>query len=208
MLPAFMIVRVNGRIEYKEPHQHRAMLNAAAKLIPDRALPVDPSWVIDGHESAIRFTNKPATPPICGAIVCSFHGKFRVGVTANPDVMDAFEVNKVPTLLFVNKTNHFVDSGRSFLLAMRQCVDDCLNGIDEEPFYLNLDFYLVDEHDEEAENFTVNKQVLFSNDSCLLASHNREIAISSQLCWFQQKLRRVWSWQIIQSRRWRHQGEE
>jgi thioredoxin-like negative regulator of GroEL len=154
ILPTFMIVHRSGRIDYKGPRNDRAMLNAAARLIPDKAAPVTLDWATDGRESVILFTDKTTTPPIWAAIACAFHGKVRVGISADPEMMDAFKVDKVPTILFVNKTHSFTYSGRNSFLYMKQYIEDFLSGHYEEPFHFNADFFLPDEYDQEARNFS------------------------------------------------------
>jgi hypothetical protein len=153
-LPTFTIIHRSGRIDYKGPRNDRAILNAAAKLIPDKSIPAEIDWANDGRESVILFTDKSVTPPIWAAIACAFQGKVRVGITADPEIMDAFKVDKVPTILFVNKTQSFTYYGRNSFLCLKQTIEDFLSGQYEEPFQFNPDFFLPDEYDDEARNFS------------------------------------------------------
>jgi thioredoxin-like negative regulator of GroEL len=153
-LPTFMIVHRSGRVDYTGPRNDRSMVNAAAKLIPDRSIPVEFDWANDGRESVILFTDKKVTPPIWASVSCVYHGKVRVGISSDPDVMDLFKVDKTPTILFVNKSHTFTYYGRNSFLSLKQYIDDFLNGAYEEPFQLHPEFYMPDEYEYEAKNFT------------------------------------------------------
>jgi thiol-disulfide isomerase/thioredoxin len=153
-LPTFMIIHRSGRVDYTGARSDRSMVNAAAKLIPDRSVPVEFDWASDGRESIILFTDKKVTPPIWASVSCVYHGKVRVGISSDPDVMDLFKVEKTPTILFVNRTHTFTYYGRSSFLCLRQYIEDFLGGVYEEPFQLHPEFFMPDEYEYEATNFT------------------------------------------------------
>jgi hypothetical protein len=154
LLPTVFIIHKNGRVDYKGKRTARAIVSAAAKLIPDKAIPPDPDWLPDGQESAILFTEKKSTPPIWAAVSCYFHGRLRVGITSDPGMMTAFKIERTPTILLLNKSYRTIYTGGNSFLELRKTISEFLSGEYEEPFPFNSDFFLPEEYQEEANNFS------------------------------------------------------
>ncbi|KAH0792474.1 Thioredoxin family protein [Histomonas meleagridis] len=153
VVPTFIIIHKGGRVDYTGKRTDRSFINAASKFIPDHSIPVTKDWVDDETYSAILFTDKEKTPPMWAAVSCSFHSKIRIGITSDPEILELFNVEKTPTIIFTNKTHRITYTGRNTFNAISQSVSDFIDGSYEEPIQFNIDFFLPEEYTEECENF-------------------------------------------------------
>ena len=149
MLPTWIIIHKDGRTDYTGKRSERAMVNAAAKMIPDKSATVERDWAEDGQASVILFTEKEKTPPIWSAISCAFKGRIRVGVSRDQGIMDLFKVEHTPAILFVNKTHKIAYHGKNSFMYLRQSIEEFLEGDYEEPLEFNVDYLLPEEYEEE-----------------------------------------------------------
>jgi hypothetical protein len=154
LLPTVFIIHKHGRLDYKGKRTERAIVSAAVKLIPDKSIPADLDWLSDGQEAAILFTEKKSTPPIWAAVSCCFQGRLRVGIASDPATIAAFKIEKVPTILLLNKSYRTVYTGGISFLEVKKTIGEFLSGEYEEPFPFNSDFFLPEEYQEEANNFS------------------------------------------------------
>ena len=153
VLPTFVIVHSGGTDFYNGKRTSRAFVSAAAKYIVDKAAPIEPDWSGDGLTSLMLFTDKKKTPPIWAAISCVFQGKVRVGVTSDSEVAEAFGVTKRPEILMMNQTHKLPYNGRVSFLQLRQTVQDFIDGVYEEPFTFDAEFFLPEEYNEQCSQF-------------------------------------------------------
>ncbi|OHT11706.1 Thioredoxin family protein [Tritrichomonas foetus] len=154
VLPTFLIIHKTGRTEYSGKRNERSFVNAAAKFIPDKTLQIDDSWIKDTASSIILFTDKQKTPPIWAAISCVFQGHARVGITFDSDFDDHYKIDKKPSIVFVNSTHKITYQGKNSFMVLRQSIQDFLDGVYEEPFQFNADFFLPEEYEDECKDFT------------------------------------------------------
>jgi hypothetical protein len=154
MVPLIFILQQKSRILYKGKRSAAALIKAAVKRIPDRALKATEDWNSDGRDSVILFTNKTVTPPIWAAVSCVFQGRLRVGISADSAVHKAFKIEKTPTILFQNRTYRTVYSGENSFMELRKSIGEFLKGEYEEPFRFISDFFLPEEFTEECGNFS------------------------------------------------------
>ena len=153
-LPTFLIIHKEGRIEYTGKKTDRAMINAAAKYIPDKTKKVNSNWLTDEIESVILFTDKKQTPPMWSAVSCISSGKLRVGITDDLNLKELFQIEKIPSILFLNKTHKIIYNNKLSFISLMNSIKEFSEGIYEEPFEFNNDFYLPEEYFIETEKFT------------------------------------------------------
>lgn len=150
-LPTFIIIHKKGRADYTGKRTERSFVNTAAKFITDKTLKVEESWVNDGVDSLILFTDKDKTPPIWAAVSCVFQGKIRVGVTDDDELAKSYKIDKRPAILFVNKTQQILYQGKNSFLTLKHSIEDFIAKQYEEPFQYNVEYFLPEEYESECQ---------------------------------------------------------
>lgn len=87
-VPAFRLVHPKGVKEYKGDTSADSLVDAALRLIPNKARVADETWVPSPTTplSALLLTNRKTVPPFWAAISCRAE-HFRVGFTRSPQLM-------------------------------------------------------------------------------------------------------------------------
>ena len=152
VIPTFLILHKDGKSNYVGKRNERSMLNTAAKFIPDNSEKITEEW-LKYEQLVALFTDKDKTPPMWAAISNEFKGRIHVGTSAAEKVKSMFGVERSPEIVFKNRTHTIIYNGRNSYDALRNAINNFIQGVYEEPIQFNTEFYLPEEYEEEINGF-------------------------------------------------------
>lgn len=126
-IPHFIIFHSEGETVYNGERKVKSFLNTAASYIKSSAIPAREEWLGDmlANPSAIFFTDRQKVHPVWAGISSFYYGKsIRIGVTSDDDTIKAFDVKKIPCVMFYNGTHSTEYKGSFNFPKLRAAMDE------------------------------------------------------------------------------------
>ncbi|EAX91233.1 hypothetical protein TVAG_210580 [Trichomonas vaginalis G3] len=153
-VPTIIILHKTGYKKYKGKYTENDLLKAAAKFLKDHTKKATLEWINEPQDTAILFTDKSFIPSLWVGISSDFRNKLRIGVTNSTEVMRAYGVTKLPSIIMMNSSYRTFYKGRISFGAISQTLTDFIQDSYEEPYVYDPDYLFPDEYQKQTANFT------------------------------------------------------
>lgn len=164
IIPSIFIVHPHGFLEYKGKKHEKAIIAAASKFIPDKSIKFNSSFITDGVDTAIFFTDKKNVPSMWAGISCAFEGKARITKSSDQKLLEKLGGIKMPAMVMINKTHKIPYRGKSTFNTVRSALQEFFDGEYEIPFQFYNDYFLPEEFEQENDKFTGYSIVVMSDE--------------------------------------------
>jgi hypothetical protein len=124
--PAIRLFSESGVTVYRGQRTTKAIVKAAADLIPDHTLPVTDSWRDEAaeHPFAIFFTTAARFPPVWKSVALHYNAtKIRIGATNSSIHASSYNVASIPAIYAANNSTYGYYKGQLQLSALLEWLD-------------------------------------------------------------------------------------
>lgn len=153
-VPTILFIHKTGYKEYKGKKNENDILRAAAKFLKDHTIQASKEWINEPHDTAILFTDKQSIPSLWVGISSEFRNKMRIGVTNSTEMMQAYGITKLPSIVMMNSSYRTIYKGKISFRAISQTLTEFMQDTYEEPYYFDPDYYFPEEYNTQIQNFT------------------------------------------------------